>query len=83
MGLILYRCDDDFPPRIPALLAEMDPPVVCEGGAEFGADLDPAFRYYITRGKARVMICVTRKNVLVFCAKCFGKNINSGSRSRS
>ena len=68
MGLILYRCDDDFPQRIPALLAEMEPPVVCEEGAEFGADLDVAFRYYITRGKARVLIYGSREDGIMSLA---------------
>jgi hypothetical protein len=68
MGLILYRCDDDFPQRIPALLADMEPPVVCEEGAEFGADLDSAFRYYITRGKARVLIYGSRENGIMTLA---------------
>jgi hypothetical protein len=68
MGLILYRCDDGFPQRIPALLTEMETPVVCEEGAEFGADLDSAFLYYVTRGKARVMIYGSREDGIMSLA---------------
>jgi len=62
MGLILYRCDDDFPERIPVLLADMEPTVVCEGGPETGSDIDSAFRFTITRGKARIMIYGSRED---------------------
>jgi hypothetical protein len=68
MGLILYRCDDDFQQRIPVLLAEMDPPIICEEGPEFGSDLDLAFRYFITRGKARIMIYGSREDGIMSLA---------------
>lgn len=68
MGLILYRCDDDFPQRIPALLADMAPPVVCEEGPDFGSGLDAAFRYIITRGKARIIIYGSREDGIMSLA---------------
>lgn len=56
MGLILYRCSNDFPDKIPGILTAMSPPLICEGGQEIGAESDSSFRYTVTREKARILI---------------------------
>jgi hypothetical protein len=56
MGLILYRCPNDFPDRIPGILADMSPEVICERGPQTGSGFDSAYTYIVTRGKARIMI---------------------------
>ena len=56
MGLILYRCPNDFPDRIPGILTDMSPEVICESGPEIGSGFDSAYTYIATRGKARIKI---------------------------
>ena len=56
MGLILYRCPNDFPDRIPGILADMSTDLFCEGGPEIGSGFDSAYTYIVTRGKARIKI---------------------------
>jgi hypothetical protein len=56
MGLILYRCSDEFPDRIPVILADMSPKVSCEFGPHIATSDASGFSYIVTRGKARIMI---------------------------
>lgn len=56
MGLILYRCSDDFPDKIPGILAGMSSELICEGGREIGSESDSSFSYAVTRAKARILI---------------------------
>ncbi|MEM1083291.1 MAG: hypothetical protein AAGI48_04155 [Verrucomicrobiota bacterium] len=72
MGLIIYRCADDFPERIPRILSRLDPPVVCEGGAEPESEFDSYYRYEIRRGLGHISVSGSRDDDFMSVVPVYG-----------
>ena len=75
MGLILYRCSDDFPDKIPGILTEMSSGLICEGGREIDSEFDSSFSYAVTQAKTRILIYGCREDGVMILS------IVDGSRS--
>jgi len=82
MGLIIYRCSDDFPGKIPRILAGVSPTLICEGGPEVGSEFDSAYTYNVNRGKARIIIHGGREDGFMSVAIVDGSRSFLGGRAR-
>ena len=82
MGLIIYRCSDDFPAEIPRILTDMSSTLICEGGPEIASEFDSAYRYIVTRGKARVEIYGGREDGFMSVTIVDGSFSLFGGRAR-
>jgi|GEM_PF-5272411 len=82
MGLILYRCSDEFPEKIPGILAGKSSTLICEGGQEAGSESDSSFRYTITREKARILIYGGREDGIMMVSIVDGSRSFFGVRAR-
>lgn len=62
MGYIIYRCSDDFPAKIPAILSSLPSPASSKGGGEIGSDFDASYSYQVERGMGRISIRGSRED---------------------
>ena len=62
MGLIIYRCPDDFPARIPDILANMQTPATSEGGEEAKSEFKSSYQYNVKRGMGQILIYGCRED---------------------
>lgn len=82
MGLILYNCSDDFPERIPELLAKLSPTIICEGGPENNSDFELGYKYKVAQGRAKVLIYGCREDDSMSVAIVDGSLSLLGGRAR-
>ncbi len=82
MGLILYRCSDEFPEEIPGILVGMSSTLNWEGGQEAGSEFDSSFRYTVTREKARILIYGGREHGIMMVSIVDGSRNFFGVRAR-
>ena len=71
MGLILYRCPEDLPDRIPEVLLGMQFPATCEFRPKHDGD-DRGFRYEAERGRGRISILGGLEDGDIVCSIVFG-----------